>query len=172
MIWRIERDLVMKHKRCNRCQDIVPENKLYNVFRIITNLGECGTDKWKVCKACKEFLVRCGWEEGIRKIKIKKEKNPLEIQTCSFVFLSDILALIENKEAKKAFDEAIRNDGDISFGDAPRTLCHLAYINDKLLKARDNFDEEHTFETPDNYFDKAIYFVNKLPDETYVDLAN
>ena len=96
-------------------------------------------------------------------------KLKLAVETCSFIPITSVKALIKSKRALNEFDESLCN-GSVSYGDGNRTMTTIDYI---LERIRDTIE----YSANTNSFNKAIAaleeaIANGANGVTYIDLEN
>jgi len=93
-------------------------------------------------------------------------KPKLVVETCSFIPITSVKALIKSKRALNELDESLCN-GSVSYGDSNRTMTTIAYI---LNIIRDIVKSKEWKKS----FDKAILALEEASSNgvMYIDLEN
>lgn len=95
-------------------------------------------------------------------------KTPkLAVETCSFIPITSVKALIKSKRALNELDESLCN-GSVSYGDSNRTMTTIAYIFNRIQDAVENS------KGCEKSFNKAIEALEEARDNgvQYIDLEN
>jgi len=140
----------MKLKVCPRCDGLgeEPASPIEDVLHAITLCSKCN---------------------GKGEVSAKTLKLKLAVETCSFIPITSVKALIKSKRALNEFDESLGN-GSVSYGDGNRTMTTIDYI---LERIRDTIE----YSANANSFNKAIAALEEARDNgangvTYIDLEN
>lgn len=93
-------------------------------------------------------------------------KPKLVVETCSFIPITSVKALIKNKWALNALDESLCN-GSVSYGDSNRTMTTIVYILNIIRNIIKSKEWKKSF-------DKAILALEEARDNgvQYIDLEN
>ena len=97
-------------------------------------------------------------------------KLKLVVETCSFIPITSVKALIKSKRALNEFDENLCN-GTVSYGDGNRTMTTIDYILERIRRTIE-------YSANAKSFNKAIVALEEALEEakangiTYIDLEN